>query len=524
MPASHFPDFGQPLRFRPALPFLHRQDVARRFRQPAGKDAGHAVARLGVAQGVVFGRDVDRQVAFLQHPVGGILERGDDVCGRHAQRFGHALQHRLRLFLRGPGRILGGDQVGVDPDRFTVAPPVERKGPARQRLARIPLALTVVQEAAGGEARLQPADQLVGEDPFRRADGAGVPFLRLEIVDGHEGRLAAHGQAHVAFLQCGVHRLPQRIQLVPCRVRERLGDARMLRHAGDSHVEVEGDFGEARHARDRGRVAVMRRRGQRDVAFPRQQARSGIEADPAGAGQIDLAPGMQVGEIDLRPLRAADGLQVRFQLDQVAGHEPRGEAQMPQQVHQQPAGVAAGPLGKLQRLLRRLHAGFQPHDVADVARQPRVQAHHKVDGALRLAADRRQIVAEQRPLVLRAQVDRQIIADRVGVGEGVVLRRILHEEVEGIVDAHVRDQIDLDLQLRHRVGKDVARLPVAVGVLLVVHEVIGRRHLQAVAQHRGAAVRRGAQTDDLRPQRDGAVVLVMRQVVDRGEDRHGHPF
>ena len=57
----------------------------------------------------------------------------------------------------------------------------------------------------------------------------------------------------------------------------------------DPHVEVELDIGEARQARDRRGVAIMRRRGERDVAFAGQQARGRIEADPAGAGQIDLA-------------------------------------------------------------------------------------------------------------------------------------------------------------------------------------------------------------------------------------------
>ena len=53
----------------------------------------------------------------------------------------------------------------------------------------------------------------------------------------------------------------------------------------------------------------MRRGGERDMAFAGQQARGGVEADPAGAGKIDLGPGVQIGEIVLdlaRPLERID--------------------------------------------------------------------------------------------------------------------------------------------------------------------------------------------------------------------------
>jgi hypothetical protein len=40
--------------------------------------------------------------------------------------------------------------------------------------------------------------------------------------------------------------------------------------------------------------------GQGDVAFAGEQAGGGVEADPAGAGHVDLGPGVQVGEIGRR--------------------------------------------------------------------------------------------------------------------------------------------------------------------------------------------------------------------------------
>ena len=60
--------------------------------------------------------------------------------------------------------------------------------------------------------------------------------------------------------------------------------------------------------------------------------------DPAGAGQIDLGPGVQVGEVGGRTLRPFQRLHVGDKLDQVAGDEARGVAQVAQRLHQHPGG------------------------------------------------------------------------------------------------------------------------------------------------------------------------------------------
>ncbi len=72
-------------------------------------------------------------------------------------------------------------------------------------------------------------------------------------------------------------------------------------------------------------------------------------------------------------------------------------------------------------------------------------------------------------------VDHQIVGEVLGIVEGPFLGGVLDEEVEGVVDRHVGDEIDLDLQFAHRLGKDEARQPVAVGVLLVIDEMLRRR-------------------------------------------------
>ncbi len=58
-------------------------------------------------------------------------------------------------------------------------------------------------------------------------------------------------------------------------------------------LHVEGEVGTSfeiaeEAAGDRGGVAVMRRGGERNVAFAGQQAGGRVKPDPAGAGQIDL--------------------------------------------------------------------------------------------------------------------------------------------------------------------------------------------------------------------------------------------
>ena len=92
----------------------------------------------------------------------------------------------------------------------------------------------------------------------------------------------------------------------------------------DAHVERELDLGRLDHAGDRRGGAVMRRRGERHVAFAAQQARGRVEADPAGAGQIDFGPGVQIGEIVLGARRPVERLDVGPQLNEIAGDEARG--------------------------------------------------------------------------------------------------------------------------------------------------------------------------------------------------------
>ena len=103
------------------------------------------------------------------------------------------------------------------------------------------------------------------------------------------------------------------------------------------HLEGEVDLGGLDRAGDRRRGAVMRRRGDREMALAAQQARGRVEADPAGARDVDFGPGVQVGEVLRRRRTGRRAPSRRAQLDEIAGHEARRQAEMAQDLHQQPA-------------------------------------------------------------------------------------------------------------------------------------------------------------------------------------------
>src|SRR5690606_16479312 len=76
------------------------------------------------------------------------------------------------------------------------------------------------------------------------------------------------------------------------------------------------------------------------------------------------------------------------------------------------------------------------------------------------------------------------------------------------------------LQLGHRLRKDEAGEEIAVGVLLQIDEMSRRADPQRMAEDLGSRMRRGLEPDHLRAEDDRPVVLVVRQMVYRGVDRH----
>ncbi len=156
-------------------------------------------------------------------------------------------------------------------------------------------------------------------------------------------------------------------------------------------------------------------------------------------------------------------LLVGDELNEVSRGEARGKSDMPQDLNQEPGGVAARALAALQCLLGGLDAGLETDDVADVALQLAVDGDEEVDRRRWRAVDLREIVAQQRAgrqgLTERGELagERRVVGEREYLGAG------LEEKIERIDDRHVGDEIDGDGQIVGPVGKDDARKVVALG-------------------------------------------------------------
>ena len=178
----------------------------------------------------------------IQHEFAGLVD------GRDRDR--HGRRHRVRQ-----GRMivdLGGENRQIADDRLSVAPPEPVERPARQLLARIPLALPVVQQALIALAGAQPLQQFGGQPALVGAERLGIPLGAVAVVDRHEGRLAALGQAHVARDQIGIDLAPERIDRLPLQRIVGFGDPRRLEHPPDRHRVDEFAIGRLDQPGERG--------------------------------------------------------------------------------------------------------------------------------------------------------------------------------------------------------------------------------------------------------------------------------
>ena len=415
-----------------------------------------------------------------------------------------------------------GEGGGVAHDRLIVVAPVTDQRPARRRLAGIPLALCERRYAARRPGLAQPTEQLHRAFELVLAEGGVVPFRALAIVDRDEGRLAAHRQAHVLGGESLVHRRAEREDLLPDGLGVGQGDARALVDAGDAVVEVEVGGRLTGHAADRRGAGRLWRAGERNVPFAGEQPRRRVEPDPAGAGQVDLGPGVQVGEVFRRARGAAvERLDVGGQLHEVARDEAGGETEVAQDLHQQPAAVAAGAVGDRQRLLARLHARLHAHAVGHALLHGAVDLDQRVDD--RRTARRaigREPGGELLAGGLRLEVGGELAAVQRVVVEREALGTLLDEEVEGVDDGELGDQVDGHGELPRLLGEDEAGEVVAERVLLPVDEVPGGLDLEAVALDRRAAVRGGTQAHHVRAEGDRLRVAIDGGVIERNADAH----
>ncbi len=499
-----------------------RQGVADRLVESARERDGEFCALFRMFQ--IRGQpvDVDGFAGFAPEMVERVLEtRYQGVFAVQAEPRRKVASEGERLF--GAVTVVAGvvgEQCGIAPQRFAVAAPVAAERPARQGLARVPFALAVVQQRRVREGLGETLEQIVGTLAFVLAERESVPLRAVHVVDRDESGFAAQGQAHVVGVEIGVDLAAEGDDVGPGGIVVGLGDARVFVDTGDIVAEFELDLAAVGGTDDRGGAGGLRRTGQRDVPFAGEQAGGGVEADPAGTGQVDLGPGVQIGEIVGGAFGAFQRLFVGDQLHQIAGHEARSQPQVAQDLHQQPGAVAAGAAGDFEGFLAALDAGLHAHDVADVALQALVDRDQEIDRGRFFALDFTQPFQQSRAAFADLEIGPQLGGQFGRVLERVVLGFGFQEKVEGVDGHQVGDDFDVDQQFACGLGEGQAGQVIAEGILLPVDEVVGRFDLERVGFYGCAGMRGRAQPDHVGSQLDLAVEAVMRCMTDRYTDCH----
>src|SRR4029450_3328099 len=85
----------------------------------------------------------------------------------------------------------------VCPCGMTIGTPVAPERPPRQLFARVPLALSHVDETVRTVAPLQPQQQIGGPCGVCWPEAGDIPFIRVPIGRRHERRFSAHRQTYV---------------------------------------------------------------------------------------------------------------------------------------------------------------------------------------------------------------------------------------------------------------------------------------------------------------------------------------
>ena len=178
-------------------------------------------------------------------------------------------------------------------------------------------------------------------------------------------------------------------------------------------------------------------------------------------GQIDLGPGVQVGEVGCGARRAVERLHVGRELNQVARDEPRRQPEVPQR--SAPAASRSRGTSRCRASSvssRRLHARLQADDVADRRcdsrrlRSTRKSIGPRAARGRSLATKLAQLRAGRQPTSRNGASSLRSLGS---YANGNCLGRRLEEEVERIDDRHLGDEIDLDRAARASVSGKTSR-------------------------------------------------------------------
>ena len=289
--------------------------VFKRIDKLVGSDPGHYFDRNAVADGRVAGREQKLfrprkpelarpcQLAVRLTAAQGkhiarravlrfvSIEGGEQVLRGYLQTSAESLQKSQRVS-RGVvcGSIFLGNPAQIFPDGHAVFAGDAMKGPARQSLARIPFALTEVEHATGRDLFAKIADERQSAGTLECAERFKMPLRAFYVIDADKGRFAAHGQSDIVRIKVAVDGACKLAYAVPFLVTIRLGELLLTVKTAHRHLKVE--------LHRRGLDGTVDGRGllrvgstdQRQMPLGCQEARGGVHADPARAGQKNLSP------------------------------------------------------------------------------------------------------------------------------------------------------------------------------------------------------------------------------------------
>src|SRR5215472_12424614 len=162
---------------------------------------------------------------------------------------------------------------------------------------------------------------------------------------------------------------------------------------------------------------------------------------------------------------------------------------MTQRLDKKPCRVATRARTRLECPFGRLHTRLHPDAVSEFLLNTAVEVDQELHRIARFA---RSCVHKCRhPWSGRFSlaIGGKLMFELRGVDERKLLRVVLDEEIEGIKNGQVRQEVNVNGKLRSPVRKHVTGEPIAVRVLLPINEMLSRCNLERVAFDPRAAVR-----------------------------------
>ncbi len=343
--------------------------------------------------------------------------------------------------------IIPGQKLFITPQWEAITAPIAFERPAGQQFTRIPFSLPVVQNTSRSKRFAQPQQQIPGQLAFFLPQSGCIPLGRLHIINGDKRRLSAHGQAYIALLQTLIDITAQPVDTCPLIFA--IGQC-------DAGIFVDTLYMVAKFKRNPGwnigpKIATyrcsarwFRSAGQWYMPFPCKQTGSGIEPDPSGAGNVNLAPGVKIGKILFGTGWSVQSRHIRFQLYEIAGDKTCRQTEVAHDLNQQKRRIPARAAALFQRGLTALYARFHTDQIADTLVQTLIDHHQKIIHLWFVFITHFLDPCLQQGAVFRDfQVWVQFFAQAHLIFERIVGRVFFYEKIKGIDRCHISDDINI---------------------------------------------------------------------------------